>query len=97
MVKLQHMNDLVTQMQALTQQAESFVQSYPLADIMGVDSEALLKETDDLVANMEKLSALEGECDRVEEQLLDKQIQQETAAGFSGMCVSGLIQDFFFC
>ena len=70
--------------EGLVRQAQSFVAAYPLTDVLAADVEALLRETDRLVANQEVLSQLEAECGQVEEVLLERQIQQETAAGFSG-------------
>lgn len=93
MVKLQHINDLVTQGEELIQRAENFVECFPLEDPLLADSEALLKEADQLVANQDQLHQIEVECGQVEEQLLVKQIQQETVAGFSGQ---RNLLDFFF-
>ena len=94
MIKLQHMNNLVEQRQDLIQRAESFVEGFPLEDFLSIDAEALLKEADELVANQDQLHQIGAECSQLEEQLLERQIQQETAAGFSGadhvpVCVVG--------
>ena len=85
MVKLQHMNDLVILREELILRSENFVESFPLENSLSVDADTLLKEADQLVANQDQLHQIEAEFVLVEEQLLERQIQQETAAGFSGL------------
>lgn len=81
LLKLQHMNELVTQAQDLVQRELHFIQTFPLASILKEDAEELLKEADSLVAGQDQLSQMETECSLIEEKLLERQIQQETFGG----------------
>ena len=84
MVKLQHMSELVTQADEFIKREVSFIQTFPLDDILTEDAEELLKETDSLVAGQDQLNQMETECTQIEEKLLERQIQQETSTEFSG-------------
>ena len=83
LMKLKHMNKLVTQAQDLVQRELHFIQSFPLLGLLKEDAEELLKEADSLVAGQDQLGQMEGECTLIEETLLERQIQQETFGGFT--------------
>ena len=56
MVRLQHMNDLVTQGSELVQREVLFIQNFPLEEILKTDVEELLREADSLVAGQDQLT-----------------------------------------
>lgn len=83
-MKLQHMGQLVSQAQELVQRELHFICTFPLTSLLRQDADELLKEADSLVAGQDQLSQMETECTQIEEQLLERQIQQETFGGFTG-------------